>query len=388
MARSAPDPREDEEVRSLLVQLRDGSREDKIAARAGLGPIFERRGLLAEAAECYEANIRVGVRDPALYRRLAEVYRSQGRRKLAAEVLDEAEKLSRARRSALPPPSPPRPPVSREVYAPRRPRDVGPLEAQTAPMVAADSASPFLDSADADTATLVRLPERAADAVTTRPAGQRPWYAASPAIVLGLLLLGPFGLPLMWLRANWSRGTKWLVTAVWLGLSVFLAALGVRFAIDSINATAGPAGGRAATPIAAQATSPSPSPIAGQVILPASPVATASPPPAAGASPPPSAIEPAGGATPGSASASPALPRVRVVNTGGEGANLRDQPSGSANRVKNLPDGTILEVTGNDQAAEGKRWRPLRDSAGASGWIVTDYLEPVPPTGSSPTPTR
>ena len=44
--------------------LREGSRAEKIEARAGLAEIFSKRGLFEEAAELYELNIRAGVRTP------------------------------------------------------------------------------------------------------------------------------------------------------------------------------------------------------------------------------------------------------------------------------------------------------------------------------------
>lgn len=63
----------------LLEMLRSGGAQTRYA-RAGLARIFEGRGLLEQAAECYEGNIADGVRDPdqcgrlaTLYRRMAEI---------------------------------------------------------------------------------------------------------------------------------------------------------------------------------------------------------------------------------------------------------------------------------------------------------------------------
>ena len=78
---------EDEEARHCLGALRDGGADEKRAARDRLGRIFERRGLVDEAAACYETNLAEGVRDPSLYRRLADVYRRQGRSDRAATLL-------------------------------------------------------------------------------------------------------------------------------------------------------------------------------------------------------------------------------------------------------------------------------------------------------------
>ena len=70
---------EDEEATYCLSLLRDGDRHQQIVARERLGQIFERRGLLDEAAQCLESNVREGVRDPRVYQRLAGIYRRQGR---------------------------------------------------------------------------------------------------------------------------------------------------------------------------------------------------------------------------------------------------------------------------------------------------------------------
>ena len=78
---------EDDEARHCLRLLRDGGAAERCAARDRLGRTFERRGLHDEAAACYEANLAEGVLDPSLRRRLAAVYRRQGRPDQAAELL-------------------------------------------------------------------------------------------------------------------------------------------------------------------------------------------------------------------------------------------------------------------------------------------------------------
>jgi hypothetical protein len=67
---------EDEEATYCLSLLRDGDRQQKIVARERLSQIFEQRGLLDEAAQCLESNIREGIRDPRVYQRLAGVYKA------------------------------------------------------------------------------------------------------------------------------------------------------------------------------------------------------------------------------------------------------------------------------------------------------------------------
>jgi hypothetical protein len=334
----------DDDAERYLTLLRQGSPAEKIEARDRLGAIFERRGLLDEAAQAYETNIREGVRDPDLYERLASVYRQQGRTELADEVLQEARRLAEATRGA------------------------DDLEAPTRPMrSAADIREQSSRIDDQTTAPLAR-PRAATRGRPFDQAGppRRPWYAATGVIILSLLLCGPLGLILMWARATWSIGTKLLVTAVSLGAVLLLGSLGVRAGIDSLGVLPDQAPPR----VVATATltvptpvitigSPSPSPSPG--------VAAPSPSPAPSA--PSVATKPA-------ASPSPALERVRVANTEGEGANLRERPSGSATRLKNLPEGTLLDVTGPNQQAEGRTWRPVRDPTGATGWVVADFLGP------------
>ena len=62
MANEPEHEHEDELAQRLLIALRDGTREEKIGAREGLARIFEERGLLDDAAECYLGNLRAGTR--------------------------------------------------------------------------------------------------------------------------------------------------------------------------------------------------------------------------------------------------------------------------------------------------------------------------------------
>ena len=58
-----------------------------------------------------------------------------------------------------------------------------------------------------------------------------------------------------------------------------------------------------------------------------------------------------------------------VSNTGGQGANLRAEPSITAATVTNVPEGA--HATGVEHA-----WRAVTDSSGSQGWMATDYLSP------------
>ena len=108
-------------------------------------------------------------------------------------------------------------------------------------------------------------------------------------------------------------------------------------------------------------------------VLAGSPVpASASPGVLGSPSPSPVVIGPAGAASP----TPPAIGRARVVNTEGQGANMRQRPTTTAPVVRSIPDGTVLDVIGADQQGEGRTWRNVRDpTEGASGWIASDFLQ-------------
>jgi hypothetical protein len=74
-------------IERWLDWLRDGSDEDKVAARRGLAGVFEERGMLAEAIELLESNVEAGVRGAETLRWLSRLYQAQG---------DEASSLEAA----------------------------------------------------------------------------------------------------------------------------------------------------------------------------------------------------------------------------------------------------------------------------------------------------
>jgi len=73
--------------------------------------------------------------------------------------------------------------------------------------------------------------------------------------------------------------------------------------------------------------------------------------------------------------ATPTITRLRVVNTGGQGLLMRDQPARSAKPVASLPEGTTLEIAGPEQTADGITWRQVKEKGGKVGWVATQYLE-------------
>jgi hypothetical protein len=89
---------------------------------------------------------------------------------------------------------------------------------------------------------------------------------------------------------------------------------------------------------------------------------------------PPPDLNPA--AKPGTAASGE---RARVVNTEGQGANIRAEPSPTGALVRTVREGTELELIGAEREGGGRRWRNVRDPAsGASGWIVSDLLAALP----------
>jgi SH3-like domain-containing protein len=78
------------------------------------------------------------------------------------------------------------------------------------------------------------------------------------------------------------------------------------------------------------------------------------------------------------------VPRARVVNTDGQGANLRREPSSSAQRIAVIREGSTVEIIGPDQVAEGTRWRNVRGQAGEAGWVLAELLEESVPAVPRP----
>ncbi len=77
------------------------------------------------------------------------------------------------------------------------------------------------------------------------------------------------------------------------------------------------------------------------------------------------------------------LDRLKVANTGGEGAMLRKTPGGDPIRAWN--DGTVMQVVGRTQQASGHTWQNVKDPAGNTGWMATDFLTAAPAAAGTPT---
>jgi hypothetical protein len=113
---------------------------------------------------------------------------------------------------------------------------------------------------------------------------------------------------------------------------------------------------------------------AGPVVVPPTLSATGSPAP--GASPSPAAggtvISPAASPSPSAV----AGVKMKVANTEGQGANMRQRPSTTAPILRTLPEGAVVEVIGGETQAEGRAWRNVRDQSGATGWVAAELLAP------------
>ncbi len=82
----------DQQIQDWLNSLRDGTHTEKIAARRSLARLFEQRGMLEEAVELLENNVRAGVRSGETFRWLSRLYRAQGDEARSEEALAEAMK--------------------------------------------------------------------------------------------------------------------------------------------------------------------------------------------------------------------------------------------------------------------------------------------------------
>lgn len=408
---------EDEEATYCLSLLRDGDRHQKIVARERLSQIFERRGLLDETAQCLESNIREGVRDPRVYQRLAGVYRRQGRHELADEVFVEAQRLAeRMARSPQPgarrpvpgrPPGRPGPQTPPPGAMPPGPRP-DPLAAPTAQLPAAPRERSAQYAPPSRELGLDELPGGATPASEAptltgmAPVGDRPWWLSPAMLVLLILLCGPYGLALMWVRGDYTKSAKQKVSLVWAGLMTLLlagAAVALQPQMGTIVASVAGSGvvpGIGAAPTPRVFGTPS-TPGAGleKPVLPpglaASPPTVAASPGSLGAGPAGTTIGPAPSPnvaataepTPSPTPVAPPAPekpsgeRVKVADTGGTGANMRERPGSTGPVIKTIPDGEALQIVGSDQEMDGMTWRNVRDDTGTTGWIAAELLEPA-----------
>lgn len=75
----------------------------------------------------------------------------------------------------------------------------------------------------------------------------------------------------------------------------------------------------------------------------------------------------------------PVVEKVRVANTRGSGVNLRAKAGAHGQRLKSVPEGSVLEIIGEDATADGLTWRNVQDATGTRGWMAGQYLARVQP---------
>jgi Cellulase (glycosyl hydrolase family 5) len=88
-----------------------------------------------------------------------------------------------------------------------------------------------------------------------------------------------------------------------------------------------------------------------------------------------SSDDPDEGQPPAEVSAALGSSELRVSGTGGEGLSLRVNPSSTALRIKTLAEGASVQAMGGEQSAEGRVWKQVKDSSGATGWAAAQYLK-------------
>ncbi len=67
---------------------------------------------------------------------------------------------------------------------------------------------------------------------------------------------------------------------------------------------------------------------------------------------------------------------VKVTSAGPQGLSFRRDPGLQGERLKYLPEGTVLRVTDGPRDADGLKWWKLqaKDNANDVGWAAGDYL--------------
>ena len=66
--------------------------------------------------------------------------------------------------------------------------------------------------------------------------------------------------------------------------------------------------------------------------------------------------------------------RLQIVNTGGDGVNLRRDPGQAGEKIKTIAEGTLVDIAGPDRTVDGTVWRNVRDAQGDTGWIAGGFL--------------
>jgi hypothetical protein len=75
----------------------------------------------------------------------------------------------------------------------------------------------------------------------------------------------------------------------------------------------------------------------------------------------------------------PVLEKVRVANTNGSSLNLRAKAGERGQRLKSVAEGSVLEIVGTDETADGIVWRNVRDTTGTKGYVAAKFVAKIQP---------
>jgi hypothetical protein len=73
---------------------------------------------------------------------------------------------------------------------------------------------------------------------------------------------------------------------------------------------------------------------------------------------------------------------VKVVDTGGNGLNLRESPGVEKGWLHTALEGSVLKVLDGPRQADGYAWWQLEYEEGKGGWGADDWLQPAAPPES------
>jgi hypothetical protein len=337
-----------QQAQRWLLALRDGAPAEKAAARRGLAAIFEARGMLSEAVELLESNVREGHQDAELIQTLARLYRARGDEHLAESAALEATRLLDSRQG--------RGSTSPEAAGPAGdPRSTQP--------------PPGHDVQEAGLSASTVAHRSSSRGAVDDPGNRRvPSWRPSLRVVGWSVVIGAAigGLSLSMLGAE-LRGVSELspdISTPTVVESATLHPTGVTVLPAAIRATppATPAPTTAPLPTTATASSGAqlvPSPGASPTAQAASPVPIAE----AGDPEPPTTTH-------------DSAPWLAVAHAGPDGVRLRASP-GSGEPLKVVSDGTRLESLREERQEAGRSWHRVRDADGVQGWVASEFLMPT-----------
>ena len=86
------------------------------------------------------------------------------------------------------------------------------------------------------------------------------------------------------------------------------------------------------------------------------------------------------------------IARARVAGTGGQGANLREEPGTAGPVLRTRLEGAEMTIAGAYREVVGRTWRNVHDGADTTGWVAAEVLAPMAeavgrvPATTPPTP--